>query len=189
MEATGTRPEGRNGVRRLSPRAGVLAGGALMALGQLVAGAWFAGEGLPASDASVLLALPVALLGLGLLWAGPLVVAWTAARALWLGAVAFPAAFAAWVAVTFASDPLLSGAMLAAADAALPVLAFGGALALLAAGPASWRIGGTAIIALLAGIVGALLPEVGVIALVGLVVVVALLAWVSPGASTSRASR
>jgi len=186
---TDTPAAGIDGVRRLSPRAGVLFGGALMVLGQLVAGAWFAGQGLPATDTSALLAVPVALLGLGLLWAGPLVVARTARRSLWLGAVAFPAAFAFWVAVTFALEPLVGGSTLAAADAALPVLSFGGALALLAAGPASRRLAGTAVTVALAGVVGGLFPDVGGVVLVGLVVVVAGLAWVSPGTPCLPASR
>ena len=41
----------------------------------------------------------------------------------------------------------------------------------------------------LAGVVGGLLPDVGAVALVGLVVVVALLTWVPPGTPSSLAAR
>ncbi len=85
-------------VRRLSPRIAVLTGGALMLAGQaLFAVMLLAGGGLPALDASGLLVVPVILIGIALLWLGPVVVALAAGQPVWLGAIALPGAYAVWL--------------------------------------------------------------------------------------------
>ncbi|TVR20600.1 MAG: hypothetical protein EA387_11340 [Nitriliruptor sp.] len=176
-------------VRRLSPRIAVLTGGALMLAGQaLFAVMLLAGGGLPALDASGLLVVPVILIGIALLWLGPVVVALAAGQPVWLGAIALPGAYAVWLLAAIGTVALPDGAVLTIVEGALPVLTFGGALAIVGGGPVWPRLAGVAVIAALAGALGPLAPSTSGAVLIGLVAALGFLAWVSPSANLPRPS-
>jgi hypothetical protein len=168
-------------VRRFSPRAAVLTGGALMVAGQSIfAVMLLAGAGLPSLGASALLVIPVVLTGIVLLWLGPVVVATAARQPWWVGAIALPGGYAVWVLGTLGTDALPDGAVLTVVEGALPVLSFAGALAVVGGGGVWRRLAGVAVIAGVAGALGALSPGVGGVVHLGLVAAVGFLAWVSP---------
>lgn len=176
-------------VRRLSPRTAVLCGGALMLAGQaLFAVMLLAGGGLPARDASGLLVVPVILTGIALLWLGPVVVALAAGQPVWLGAIALPGAYTVWLLATIGTVALPDGAVLTIVEGALPVLTFGGALAIVGGGPVWPRLAGVAVIAALAGALSPLVPSASGAVLIGLVAALGFLGWVSPRARLTRAS-
>jgi hypothetical protein len=178
--------------RRLSPRAAVVTGGALMVAGQVVLAVMlFVGDGLPSLDASALLVLPVILAGIVLLWLGPVVVAMAADQPAWIGAIALPGGYAAWVLGTLGASSLPDGAVLAIAEGGLPVFAFAGALAVVGGGRVWYRLAGVAVIAGLAGALNHALQGSSAVVYLGLLVAFAFLAWVTPRTrpSSTPASR
>jgi hypothetical protein len=175
--------------RRLSPHAAVLTSGALMLAGQaLFVAILLAGGRLPALDASALLVVPLALTSIAMLWLGPVVVAQAAGQPVWLGAIAFPGAYAVWLLGTIGTDALPDSAVPTIVEGALPVFSFAGALAVVGGGRVWRRLAGVSVIAALAGALSPLVPDASVIVLVGLVAAVGLLVLVSPRARLPRAS-
>ena len=174
--------------RRLSPRASVLTGGALMAAGQLVfTVVLFAGDGLPSLDASALLVVPVILAGIVMLWLGPVVVAMAAGQPAWIGAIALPGGYAVWVLGALGASSLPDSAVLAIVEGGLPVFAFAGALAVVGGGRVWYRLAGVVVIAGLAGALNHLLQGPSAVVYLGLLVAFAFLAWVTPRTRRSSA--
>lgn len=136
-------------VRRLSPRAAVLTGGALMVTGQaFFAVMQLAEAGLPALDAWALLVVPVVLTGIAVLWLGPVVLSVAAGQPGWIGAIALPGRYVVWLLGALGTDALTDGAVLtawralcrcSASPVRSPSSAVGGCSASLAAYPSSRR--------------------------------------------------
>ncbi len=176
-------------VRSLSPRAAVLIGGALMVAGQLIFALMvLSGVALPSLDASAVLVVPALLTGIAMLWLGPVVVATPAGRPAWIGVIAFPCAYAVWVAGVLWAGSLPDGAVLTIVEGSLSVISFVGALAVVSAGRVWRRFVGVAVIAGLTGMASYLLRDVSGVVHVGLVMAVGFLAWMSPRARPPRPS-
>jgi hypothetical protein len=173
--------------RRLSPRAAVMIGGALMAAGQVIFTVMLlAGAGLPSLDASALLVVPVILAAIVMLWLGPVVVAMAAGQPGWIGAMALPGGYAVWIVGTLGTSSLPDGAVLTIVEGALPVFSFAGALAVVGGGRVWHRLAGMAVIAGVTGALNYLLPGASAVVYVGLLVAFAFLVWITPRTRLSR---
>ncbi len=84
---------------------------------------------------------------------------------------------------------LADGTVLAIIEGALPVFSLTGALAAVGGGRVWRRLAGVAVIATLAGTLALLLPGTLGMVLIGLVVAIGFLAWVSPQARPPSTSR
>jgi hypothetical protein len=175
--------------RRLSPRAAMLTGGALMVAGQVIFTVMaLTAVGLPSLDTSGLLVALLGLIGVVLLWLGPVVVAMAAGQPGWIGAIALPGGYAVWILGTVGASSLADGAVLTAVESALPVLSFAGALAVVSGGRVCHRLAGVTVIAGLAGAFGFRSQGASAAASVGLLAAFGFLAWVAPRSRPSTSA-